>query len=66
MRHVQGKQNHGFERPVPVPKSISCELGENEVPTKTDPLESGNVSELSAMMNAVNDARSRASALPIC
>jgi len=41
------------------------ELGENEVPTKTNPLgvkgagESGTVGALSAVMNAVNDALAR-------
>jgi len=46
----------------------SFELGENEVPTKTNPLgvkgagESGTVGALSAVMNAVNDALARVGA----
>jgi aerobic carbon-monoxide dehydrogenase large subunit len=41
------------------------ELGENEVPTKTNPLgvkgagESGTVGALSSVMNAINDAMAR-------
>jgi carbon-monoxide dehydrogenase large subunit len=47
----------------------SFELGENEVPTKTNPLgvkgagESGTVGALSAVMNAVNDALAHIGAL---